>query len=94
MPKKEQKSSMVPVFLKPSIRVLISRGKANKWQGCVYFSTMDRTAEMLALLQTKNGNSTEKYLGTPIYFFTSAVKATVESKISETIHILRSEEEG
>lgn len=69
-------------------RIVVSPTKNNKWQGCIYFSSSDNTAEILTLFKTNYGNSTGKFLNNPIYYFASTRKSTIDTKISKTIKSL------
>lgn len=72
----------------PVPRIVVCQAPDNKWRGCIYFSSIDLTAEILTLFKTNTGNSAGKFLNNPIYYFASVNKSTVDAKISETINSL------
>lgn len=85
MEKNQNQNSIKSNTPEHSPRIIVSPGEKNLWQGCLYFSSIDLTGEILLLLKTHTTNSKGKFLNRPIYFFSSTNRSIIDFKISETI---------
>jgi len=70
------------------LRTVVTHTNFTKWQACIYYSPYDETAQILLLLKDKPGNSTERFLNQPIYFFAASSKIEIDFKISRSISSL------
>jgi len=92
MKKKSNKPSILLFPPDPKPRTVVTNLKGTKWRGCVYFSSYERTGQVLQYLSAKSPEKPKELSGIPLWVFTSEEKSEIESKISETLQLIRRKE--
>jgi|GEM_PF-1858247 len=59
-----------------------------KWKGCIYFSAYDLTGQVLMFLREVSAEYSGSFLKNPVYVYTAASKAELETKIFEKVRSL------
>jgi len=76
----------------PRPRTVVTNVNGTKWRGCVYFSSYDYTGQVLQFLSSISPDKPKELCGIPIWVFNSKDKSEIESKISETLQLIRRKE--